>query len=249
MPDLTPHSPDVLKTLAHDLRWRLLKALTTSDHRVQELVAVVHEPMNLVSYHLKKLRDDGLVQARRSDADGRDIYYRLDLDRLRDLYWGAAGALHPALKANQPGIPDLQRLLDVRVLFLCTHNSARSQMAEGLLRHVTGGQLAVQSAGSQPSGIHPEAVTAMDALGIDIRGQASTHLSDLTDQPFDYVITVCDKVREVCPTFPGGGQQLHWGLPDPAAIDDSAERARAFTATAAQLQSRIHTFLTTLATA
>lgn len=249
MPDLTLHSPDVLKTLAHDLRWTLLKALTTSDHRVQELVAFVHEPTNLVSYHLKKLRDDGLVQARRSDADGRDIYYSLDLDRLRGLYWGAAGALHPALEAYQPRTPDLQRLPDVRVLFLCTHNSARSQMAEGLLRHVTGGQIDTHSAGSQPSGIHPDAITTMDALGIDIRGQTSKPLSDMTDQAFDYVITVCDKVREVCPTFPGGGQQLHWGLPDPAAIGDPIERAQAFTATAAQLQSRIHYFLTTLATA
>src|SRR4249920_2800199 len=97
---LTP-PPEFIKLLAHDLRWGLLKALTTSDHRVQELVLLIGQPMNLVSYHLKKLREDGVVTTRRSEADGRDIYYSLDLGKLRTLYQAAGGALHPAL-ASEP---------------------------------------------------------------------------------------------------------------------------------------------------
>src|SRR5262245_28944062 len=93
---LTP-PPEFIKLLANDLRWHLLKILTTGDQRVQELVALVGEPMNLVSYHLKKLRDDGVVSTRRSEADGRDVYYSLDMSKLRDLYHLAGTALHPGI--------------------------------------------------------------------------------------------------------------------------------------------------------
>src|SRR4051812_1867709 len=89
--------PSVIKLLAHDLRWNLLKALTSSDQRVQELATQIDEPMNLVSYHLKKLRADGIVNMRHSEADRRDIYYSLDLPWLRELYQAAGAALHPAL--------------------------------------------------------------------------------------------------------------------------------------------------------
>lgn len=130
-----------------------------------------------------------------------------------------------------------------RVLILCTHNSARSQMAEALLRHESLGRAVVHSAGSQPSVIHPDAIQAMARLGLDISSQRAKDLKTFAGQSFDYVITVCDLAREVCPTFPGAGRALHWGFYDPAAIADPDERARAFDQTAQRLRARIRYFL------
>lgn len=108
-----------------------------------------------------------------------------------------------------------------RVLILCTGNSARSQMAEGLLRHLAGDRFEVFSAGSKPSVVNPYAIRAMSARGIDISEQRSKHLSEYLDQPFDYVITVCDNAAETCPVFPGRAQRIHWSFPDPAAAQGS----------------------------
>lgn len=116
-----------------------------------------------------------------------------------------------------------------RVLILCTGNSARSQMAEGLLRHLAGDRFEVFSAGSKPSHVNPYAIRAMAARGIDISEQRSKHLSEYLDQPFDYVITVCDNAAETCPVFPGKAQRIHWSFPDPAAAQGSdAEILAAF---------------------
>ena len=108
-----------------------------------------------------------------------------------------------------------------RVLILCTGNSARSQMAEGLLRAIAGERVAVFSAGSKPSMVNPYAIRAMRNRGIDISGQRSKHLSEYLSQPFDYVITVCDLAAETCPVFPGKAQRIHWSFPDPAAAQGS----------------------------
>ena len=239
--------PDFIKLLANEVRWGALKALATSDRQVGELVELLEQPMNLVSYHLKKMRDEALVTTRRSEADGRDIYYSLDLTRLRERYLEAGQALHPTLGYALPGFDPL-RLLPQRILFICTHNSARSQMAEGLLRHLSRGRLQVVSAGSQPTRVHPEAVQTLAHMGIDISTQRSRPFEDFISQSFDYVITVCDKAREICPTFPGSGEQLHWGLPDPVATPDDTARDAAFAWTAQRLKSRIEYFLTTLPT-
>jgi protein-tyrosine-phosphatase/DNA-binding transcriptional ArsR family regulator len=239
--------PEFIKLLANDLRWGLLKALSTSDYQVNELVSQLQQPMNLVSYHLKRMRDDALVTTRRSEADGRDVYYSLDLNRLRQLYLQAGMALHPAIGANLPSI-DVSRLQGQRVLFVCTHNSARSQMAEGLLRHASQDRLPVFSAGSHPTTVHPDALRTMKQLGIDITGQRARPLSDFAGQSFNYVITVCDKAREVCPAFPGAAIHLHWGFPDPVTIQDDDQRAEVFERTARRLQSRIDYFLSTLVT-
>jgi arsenate reductase len=108
-----------------------------------------------------------------------------------------------------------------RVLILCTGNSARSQMAEGLLRALAGDRFEVFSAGSKPSHVNPFAIEAMRQRGIDISGQRSKHLGEYLDQPFDYVITVCDNAAETCPIFPGKAQRIHWSFPDPAAAQGS----------------------------
>ena len=105
-----------------------------------------------------------------------------------------------------------------RVLILCTGNSARSQMAEGLLRHMAGDRFDVYSAGTKPSVVNPLAIRVMAERGIDISGHRSKHLDEFRSQSFDYVITVCDDAAESCPMFPGRAHRIHWNFPDPAAI-------------------------------
>lgn len=230
---------DFLKLLAHNLRWEIVQALAVSDHRVNELVERVGQPMNLVSYHLRQLREAGIVTSRRSHADGRDVYYHLDLARMQEHFWAAGQAIHPALV----GDPTPQNGPTRRVLFLCTHNSARSQIAEGLLRAHGNGRFEVYSAGSHPTVVSKEAVRVMTAHGIDISAQTANHVNEYLGQRFDYVITVCDQVREVCPTFDAGTTQYHWGYPDPNAVIDADERRQAFEQVAAQLAARIRYFI------
>lgn len=111
-----------------------------------------------------------------------------------------------------------------RVLILCTGNSARSQMAEGLLRHDAGDRFEVFSAGTKPSPVRPEAIAAMRELGIDISGHRSKSVDEFTGQRFDYVLTVCDNARESCPFFPGGTEPIHRNFEDPAALEGSEEQ-------------------------
>lgn len=116
-----------------------------------------------------------------------------------------------------------------RVLFLCTQNSARSQMAEGLLRSIYGGRYEALSAGTQPAPIHPLAVRVMGEIGIDISAQRSKDVSRFVDQPVDIVVTVCDRAKETCPFFPYGRRFLHQSFPDPAALQGREdERLEAF---------------------
>lgn len=110
-------------------------------------------------------------------------------------------------------------MTQTRVLILCTANSARSQMAEGLLRHLAGERMEVFSAGSKPSVVNPYAIRAMQARGLDICGHRSKHLNEYLSEPFDYVITVCDNAAETCPVFPGKAERIHWSFPDPAAVE------------------------------
>jgi len=116
-----------------------------------------------------------------------------------------------------------------RVLILCTGNSARSQMAEGLLREIGGGRFEVYSAGTHPVSVRAEAVEAMREVGIDISGQRSKSVDEFAGREFDYVVTVCDKAREECPVFPGRTRRVHWSFEDPAeAAGEWAERLAVF---------------------
>jgi len=132
----------------------------------------------------------------------------------------------------------------IRVIFVCTGNSARSQMAEALLRRDGGAAFDVVSAGVRPRSVHPMTITALDKVGIDITGTRSKSVGEFLGQRFDYVITVCDRARATCPVFPGGSMTLHWGVDDPAeATGTDEERQAAFDRALKELAIRIHTFL------
>jgi arsenate reductase len=127
-----------------------------------------------------------------------------------------------------------------RVLFLCTHNSARSQMAEGLLRHLAGDRFEVYSAGTEATVVRPLAIRAMAELGIDISGQESKTLDRYAGEPFDAVITVCDQANEACPVFLGAKQRLHWTFPDPSqATGTEAEQLTVYRAVRDAIRARI----------
>jgi ArsR family transcriptional regulator, arsenate/arsenite/antimonite-responsive transcriptional repressor / arsenate reductase (thioredoxin) len=222
--ELATEPPAILALIADPHRWRLLAELARSDRRVGELTALMRKPQNLVSYHLAELRKAGLVTARRSSADGRDIYYRADVIRCRDLLGDTGAALHPGLRLVPPPPGDVAaRRRPPRVLFLCTGNSARSQIAEALLEHRSNHTIAARSAGSDPKPLHPNAVRVMAERGIDIAGHGTTHLMRFAHMRFERVITLCDKVREICPEFPGAPSTAHWSIPDPAADGDTDE--------------------------
>lgn len=127
-----------------------------------------------------------------------------------------------------------------RVLFICTHNSARSQMAEGLLRQLYGGQYQAFSAGVSPAHLHPLAIEVMAEIGIDISHQRAKDVSELAGEQFDWVITVCDEAKESCPTFPGAARYFHWSLVDPSqAKGDDEQRLAVFRRVRDEIRSKV----------
>ncbi|MEV4566046.1 MarR family transcriptional regulator [Nonomuraea sp. NPDC049419] len=237
--------PEVLRLTGHPVRWRLLNELARGDLQVRELTALVGQKQSLTSYHLGQLRAGGLVTMRRSSADKRDTYYSLDLATCRTLLMQAGAALHPGLRLIPAAPPPPQDgSAPLRVLFLCTGNSSRSQMAEALLRHLAGPRAEAASAGSAPKPLHPDAIRVMHERGLDMSAHRPKHLGEFTGRRFDRVITLCDRVREVCPDFPGAPETTHWSLPDPAAPDQGGYPA--FVRTADDLTTRIRFLLHTL---
>jgi protein-tyrosine-phosphatase/DNA-binding transcriptional ArsR family regulator len=231
-----------LKLIGHDIRWQILLALAESDLRVHEITQRLAQPQNLVSYHLQKLRQAKLVEESHSQADARSIYYHLNyalvqnkLQRIGEALVPTAGILS---KINQP------QHSPIRVLFVCTHNSARSQMAEGMLRAWGGTQVQAFSAGNEPKLIHPLAIQVMKEKNIDIHQQHAKGFELFSQQSFDYVITVCDRARENCPTFPGLPVQIHWSIPDPSLANGSEEeRLNMFRSVADTLAERLRFLL------
>jgi arsenate reductase len=130
-----------------------------------------------------------------------------------------------------------------RVLILCTGNSARSQMAQGLLAHDAGDRFEVESAGTKPTNVRPEAIAVMKELGIDISHHRSKSVSEFEDQPFDYVLTVCDNARESCPVFPNASRLIHSSFEDPAAVQgNERRRLEAFRRIRDQIRGYLKTF-------
>ncbi|MCS7002042.1 MAG: metalloregulator ArsR/SmtB family transcription factor [Dehalococcoidia bacterium] len=233
--------PALIRLLADDTRWQIVQALRWSDRSVSELVALLGKPQNLVSYHLQQLRDAGLARAQRSDADGRATYYHLDPDALDAHYQALRDALGVAT-----GAPALPRLT---VAFICTRNSARSQIAEGWLRTLSGGDLRALSAGVTPTAVHPLAIRVMAEVGVDIAGQQAKGLEALAAEPLDVAVSVCDRAREVCGVAVPASLRMHWSIPDPVLVTgDEDTRLAAFRATRDNLRGRVMALLSLLAT-
>jgi ArsR family transcriptional regulator, arsenate/arsenite/antimonite-responsive transcriptional repressor / arsenate reductase (thioredoxin) len=235
-------SPALLRVLAHDLRWAIVRLLAGGDMRVREVVAATGEAPNLITYHLAQLRAAGLVWARRSTADGRDSYYTLDLDAVGAGMQEVAREIHPGLSAaGTDGRAAQLAARPSRVLFICTGNSSRSQMAEGWLRHLGGSGVVAVSAGTVPSPLHPLAVAAMAERGVDISGHHVKHVDVFAGQSFDRVITLCDRAREACPELPDARTVAHWSVPNPAEAHPAD--LNAFQATARELHTRVRYLL------
>jgi protein-tyrosine-phosphatase/DNA-binding transcriptional ArsR family regulator len=227
--------PAFVRLASHPLRWRLLTALAGGDLRVRELVALIDQPQNLVSYHLRLLRGGDLVSTARSTFDGRDTYYHLDLDRCADALAATGASLHPALRAEPATVPR-----GVAVLFVCTGNSTRSPIAEALLRHHTAARVRVGSAGIRPKPeLHPNTERVLrETFGIDVAGQRPRHLNTVLRNRFDHVITLCDKAREELPDL--DARRTHWSIPE------ATDYAR-FQHTAAEIDTRVRHLLPALA--
>jgi arsenate reductase len=130
------------------------------------------------------------------------------------------------------------------VLFVCTHNSARSQMAEGLVRHLAGDRFEAHSAGTEATHVRPEAIAVMAELGIDISGHRSKTLDGYLGEPFDWVVTVCDRAREACPVFPGAAHSAHWDFDDPSeATGSEQERLAEYRRVRDEIRERLVDFL------
>jgi protein-tyrosine-phosphatase/DNA-binding transcriptional ArsR family regulator len=235
----------LFRVLADETRLEVLRLLALSDLRAGEIGDALQLPSNAVSYHLKQLRSLGLLRDRRSSADARDVYYRVDLERLERLYAEAGDALHPGLTTTEQPISQAAKVPTppLRVLFLCTHNSARSRLAEAILRQMGGEQVEVYSAGSMPTEVHPDAVAVQRELGLDPAPLYAKSLERFIGERFDYIITVCDRVRDICPAFPGDPNQVHWSIADPVVVEDPARRLEAFRQVAFELQTRIRYLL------
>jgi protein-tyrosine-phosphatase/DNA-binding transcriptional ArsR family regulator len=239
--------PSFLRLAGHPLRWRLLRELARSDRQVRELTGLLGQPQSLVSYHLGRLSEGRLVRMRRSAADRRDAYYSLDLARCGELLIATGAALHPGLRLVQPAQPPhgpVPPAPSARVLFLCTGNSARSPMAEALTRHLDPVTVEAFSAGSDPKPLHPNAVRVMGEHGIDLRGRRPRHLREFAQQSVDYVVSLCDRVRERLPQFPDHPERIHWSIADPACDEHAdADTYPAFQQTAAELATRVRFLL------
>lgn len=227
------------RALGDETRLAIVRLLALTDLRAGEIVAHLHMPQNAVSYHLKHLRAIGVLRDRRSTVDARDVYYRVDHERLSALYLAAGDALQPSHGMD----PDVHTMdgaeMPLRILFLCTHNSARSQIAEALARRLGGASVEAVSAGSHPTQLHPITVEVLTELGEDPARYRSKLLDQFLGQDFHYIITVCDRVREQCPTFPDDEIQIHWSFPDPTDVTGVAEQRRAFTTLRREMETRL----------
>ena len=244
--------PAFVRLAAQPLRWALLAALADSDYRVRELVALVGQPQNLVSYHLRLLRAGGLVTVIRSSFDGRDSYYHLDLDRCAEALAATGAALHPALRpdaaspvapAGRPRCATCRGAVRVhrqqRPFADCRGAAApprRRPRERGECRHPAQARTAPQRRAGPA-----------DQFGIDITGQQPRHIDTLAGRRFDHVITLCDKARETCPPFTHHPRRVHWSVPDPAALGGTdRDSYPAFQHAAADIDTRIQHLLPVL---
>jgi arsenate reductase len=169
---------------------------------------------------------------------------RSDLDRLDAELTDLELTIQAAGRARRSSEGSAMSVEPIRVLFVCTGNSARSQIAEALLRDFGGADFEVFSAGTEPKGVNPFAVRVLAEIEIDWSGARSKSVTEFLGRPFDYVITVCDRARQTCPVFPGNHNTLHWGLDDPAEVEGTDERKlEAFRHTRIEVATRLRPFI------
>ena len=181
-----------------------------------------------------------MVAAQRAAIEGQ----RADLDRLDSELTDLELTIQAAGRARRISKETDMSADPIRVLFVCTGNSARSQIAEALLRDFGASDFAVFSAGTEPKGVNPYTVRALGEIGIDWSGAQAKSVTEFVGQPFDYVITVCDRARQTCPVFPGQHNSLHWGLDDPAEVDGTdSEKLEAFRRTRTEVATRLRPFV------
>jgi len=239
--------PAFLELAGHPVRWGILTELAHSDRQVGELTAALGAPQNLVSYHLAKLKAGGLVSSHRSSYDARAAYYRVHLDRCRAMLESTGALLKPGSNLVRPSRRSGWRRQPT-VLFACTGNGTRSQIAEALLRHLSGGSVDVVSAGSHPKPIHPNAIAVLAERGVDISAATAKSIDLFALRRFDIVVTLCDRVREVCPPLANEDATLHWSIDDPSRLPGTGRSTLpAFRAVADDLASRIQDLLPVLA--
>jgi arsenate reductase len=253
---------ETMKALADPYRLHILDLLTEGEACHSELKEQVGLPPNLLSHHLRVLRQAGLVRTRHDAIDGRWIYYAANKDNLT--YWRswlgqfldpARVQARPALcgpegrqaPASFPIFNEVERKRKRFVLFLCTGNSCRSQMAEAIVNTRLGDEWAAFSAGTQPAGcVHPRAVESLAEIGINWRGRAAKHADEFRTIPFDLILTLCDNAKKNHPTWLDQSQPapIHLGFPDPARAAGSEEEVRTtFRTVRDAIANQVTTFL------
>ncbi|NJK81642.1 MAG: metalloregulator ArsR/SmtB family transcription factor [Chloroflexaceae bacterium] len=248
-----PAALQVLKLLADETRWRLINELRISDRQVGELVDRLGLTQNLVSYHLGLLRQAGFVHAQRSDADGRALYYSLDLEALKAGCRSVAETLRmpfQAVNMQNGSILENEAYLP-SVVFVCRNNSVRSQMAEAWLRHLSGGRVQALSAGTESSDVvvNPFTIQVMDEVGIDIHDAQAKHFNEVAMDETTVVITVCDMAREDCRAMMDQDERhyLHWSVPPAARLEmGGIDTLDAFRMVRDEVRQRVEWLLTIL---
>ena len=255
---------DTFSVLADPQRLHILDLIINGIHCSSGIVARLGLTPNLVSHHLKVLREAGLVDIERDPADRRWIYYIPNIQQLTEIQFQLSYLLHPARiqaraaecgpsQGAQPYIPPDHLTIEkehpmtnkAKIIFLCTGNSARSQMAEAFMKKYAGDLFEVHSAGIEPKGVNPYTVRVMEEAGIDISGYQSKGVRQyLGHVNFGYVVTVCDHAEENCPTvFLTQGKHLHWSFEDPAAFQGTEEQTlQKFSQVRDQIEKRIKEF-------
>ena len=238
------------KALANEARLMIVDRLRHGEGTVGSLTKAAGLDQSTVSKHLSVLRSAGIVQRRK---EGNRVLYRLLTPCVLDMF----ACCHQVLQTNIQSLPvlsevpanqslvedwlpptlELARSKPKNLLFLCVQNSARSQLAEAIARHLTPANVRAYSAGSNPAFVRPEVLQVLKEKGVSTDGLRSKSVEEFDLVDFDAAITLCDE--EVCPTFPNEIHHLHWGLPDPAKIDNQDERTAAFRAVRDELWKRI----------
>ena len=230
----------MLQALGHEVRWHLVRELLGSDLKVGELTAAIGQAQNLTSYHLKILRDAGLVRERRGSADGRDVFYSLDRRAVTSGLLSAMAVISPG---SQIGTPNAQRESPSgrqSVLFVCTGNSARSQLAEAMMRNLGGRRVRVRSAGTHPAGVHAGVQRVLEGRGIHSAKLRSKSVAEFAEWTFDYVVSLCDIARGEPIEVRGNPTFVHWSIPDPVTATGGQKAvAKAFEMVASEIEVRV----------